>query len=129
VKVDASWDEYRARTARLSDVSRQLAFAGIALLWLFSNGAEAPKGVVHLPGRLHAPALALIVALILDLLHPIYSIIGVRHYTRKAEKDRKAEFDLPGWFPLPAELLFAAKVVAVGVAYVWLFVSVGRTWI
>jgi len=138
VKVDEGWQDYRLRTSKLSDVVRSLAFAGIALLWVFSNGAQAPVGPIHLPGGLHGPAFALLATLVLDLLGQSYSVMGVRWFTRGAEKRRNElqsaaqaefEFTYPVWFPLPAEVIFALKLVAVLVAYIWLGASLASSWL
>jgi len=138
VKIDKAWDNYQARTARLGDVVRQLAFAGIALLWVFSNGETAPRGPIHLPGDLRGPAAALIATLIFDILGQVVGVVGVRIVTGRAEDRRDAlpadqqtdfEFKYPDWFPWIGETTLALKVIALLVAYIWLGITLGTRWI
>lgn len=99
-----------ANTAKASDVVRQFAFAGIAVVWLLrSASSEQP-----IPAPL-IPALILFgVALICDLLqYVVSSVIWTFYYRRKLKQNiaETTEFQEPRHITLPAYLLFAIKIL------------------
>lgn len=56
---------YYEFSGKTSDIARHLAFAGIALVWIFKTGA-APA--TKIPQELHIPTILLALTLAFDLL-------------------------------------------------------------
>lgn len=101
-----------------SSLSRQVAFAGLAFLWIFKE--ESEQGL-QLPEELFQPAVCLILAILCDLLQYVstYIIYWLRlvHLERKEGCDRTKEHEHPGWMNFPAQLFFSTKLLLVLVAY------------
>lgn len=64
-------NNYDYSSQKASEVTRQLAFAGIALVWIFKLGGENPK----IPGELIAPTFCFALTLAFDLLHYVIATI------------------------------------------------------
>ena len=116
-------DAYYGYSGKASDVARQLAFAGIAVVWLFHIENH---GNIYLY-RLLVWALAfLILALALDLLHYATSaaIWGIFHRIKEKAygPNSSRKFDAPLPINWPGLLFFWAKLVAVVIAYVLLLI-------
>ena len=80
--------DYENDSSTLSTLNRNLAFAGIGLIWIFKNADSSPK---LLPDALYQPILLITGALFFDIFQYIWRI-GVSYFTyRKYEKllDRK----------------------------------------
>ena len=71
------------RSAKLSDIVRQAGFAGIAVVWLFS---ERTPGAERIPRDLLLPALLMVVGLGLDLLQYAYASAAWGTFSRSTEK-------------------------------------------
>lgn len=106
-------------TGKASDLVRQFAFAGIAVIWLVRTSNSAHP----IPESL-APVLALFgVALAGDVLqYAISSLIWTVYYRNKLRENLAddTEFEEPGWLPKPAYVLFWLKIVAALAAWLWL---------
>ena len=107
-----------------SSASRQLAFAGIAIIWLFKTSSGDDY---NLPSELFIPAAALITSLGSDLLQYVFGAIIWGRFHRKHEKLRSSIEDdpileAPAYFNLPIKLFFYLKIFAVLVAYFYLLV-------
>ena len=66
-------------SGKLSDNTRKLAFAGIAIVWIFKQGEN---GSYTIPDALKTAMLMFVVSLSLDLLHYIWQTFiwgGVLH--------------------------------------------------
>jgi hypothetical protein len=116
-----------AYTGRASDVVRQFAFAGIAVIWLLkttNTSAPIPRDLI--------PILALFgLALACDLLqYAVSSVIWVIYYRHKLGQHiaETTEFKEPRWITAPAYLLFIFKVVVALVAWVCLVRYLCNQW-
>ncbi len=113
--------DYYGFSAKASELSRQLSFAGIALIWVFRFENGGPLAV---PAPLLLPALLFCAALALDLLHAVLGTLiwgaFARYHERKGTSD-DGEIDSPAYFNWPTLLCFWGKVVAVALAYAFLF--------
>jgi len=115
--------DYYGFSAKAGDIARQLALAGIAIVWLFKVEAN---GSLALPKLLAWPTIAFVVSLAADLLHYLVQSITWGRFAyvqRKAhgKGDDDAIPDPPGyynWLPL---VLFYCKTTVVVVGYWWLF--------
>ncbi|AQS38584.1 hypothetical protein Sps_03457 [Shewanella psychrophila] len=107
-----------------STVTRQAAFAGIALIWIF-NGKVSET--IVLPLELLWPTLFLIACLACDLLHYILASAIWDAFHRLKEKQGVAQDALvtaPPCFNWPALILFWAKHCFVLLGYSGLFMYV-----
>lgn len=121
---------YEYHSGKASDVARQLAFAGIAVIWLFRVGAPADP---QLPAQLIAPLFFFGLALGLDLLHYVVAAIIWSVFNRYKESQRSyasedKSFDAPVWINVPALLLFWLKIITVVSAHVLLVASIAKQW-
>ena len=117
--------DYYAFSSKTSEISRQLSFAGIALVWVFKAKDAAPTDI---PLELLWPAGLFVLSLGIDLLHAAYGTFVWGVFSRFHEKRHigaEDELDAPAWFNWPSLLLFWGKVSAViagyaiTLAYIW----------
>jgi hypothetical protein len=105
-----------------STVNRQLAFAGIAFLWLF----KIDKGGYYcLPYDLFMSAVLLIMGLGCDLLHYVVGSIiwgWFFHYKewRLLDKQQDPDADAPFYLLFPTSVFFVLKLLLVIFAYLLL---------
>lgn len=113
-------DLYNESSAKASLIARQLALAGIAVVWLFS-GASATSGELRFPGLLLPAGFLLVISLGFDLLHAVYRAFafGIYSWMKRNEKPR-TDVDLPAFIHYPSQVLFVGKLLAVVAAYVLL---------
>ena len=121
MKFKECWDQYRFYTGKTSELSRQVAFAGIALIWVFKiesdSGARVPEALV-LPGALLALALAC------DILQYASGSLAWFFFNRSKERagvSLDEDVLSPPWMHWPAQFFFVAKVVIVAAAYFLIF--------
>ncbi|HEX8243120.1 MAG TPA: hypothetical protein VF541_06485 [Longimicrobium sp.] len=123
-------ESYYELSGRASDAVRQLAFAGIAVIWVFKSERN---GVVSVPGELLLPGLLIVAGLFLDLLQYVVAAFLWSRFTRREER-RGAKPDDPvaahpaiNW---PAIGCYYGKIFLVMAAYVclgtWLLGVVAR---
>jgi hypothetical protein len=121
MKLEDYRKDYYGFSAKASEISRQLSFAGIALIWIFKIEKGGPLAV---PTTLLWPALLFCAALALDLLHAVFGTLiwgaFARYQERRGAKDDD-EIDSPAYFNWPTLLCFWGKVSAVVVAYALVF--------
>jgi hypothetical protein len=104
-----------------SGLVRQLAFAGIAIVWVFKS--PAPDGSALLPRGFLWPGVFLVVTLACDLLQYIAAAASWGIFARSQELagvDDDTEIDAPRWINWPQDFFYVAKVIAVMCAYVLL---------
>lgn len=140
MKLEDVRNEYYFYTGKVSDLVRQLGFAGIGIIWLFkttaANGPTIPKDLLPAGGLI-------LLSLAADLLqYAVGAVIWDRFNARKEDElERKAEkrkaqgktYDLESEdFTAPAsvntvtEILFWVKFVAMLLAYVLLLFYITR---
>ena len=103
-----------------SSCSRQIAMAGIALLWLFKYG-DTPD-TYTLPIELFLPALFLIASLGSDLIQYVLGAVIWGGFHRYHEKRRSSEDDdpsieAPPYYSYPIYFFFGLKIIFVLSAY------------
>jgi hypothetical protein len=109
--------DYYAHSGSASDVTRQAAFAGIALVWIFNSKANE---TITLPESLLWPTLFLIACLACDLLHYISSaaIWGLFHRIKEKQGVLEdTEISASPYFNWPALGLFWSKHIFVLLGY------------
>jgi len=117
MKIKDYRDSYDSFSSKTSEISRQLSFAGIALIWVFKPKDATP---VAIPLELLWPAGLFVLALALDLLHAAYGTFLWGAFSRIHEKrgvGKEANLDAPSWFNWPMLIFFWGKVLAVIAAY------------
>lgn len=106
-------------TGKASEINRNLALAGIAVIWIFKVG-EGPRQ--SLPAELVPPTLILVCGLAFDLLQYLVTAFAWYFFTRGKERTSIAEFTAPPGINLPGTILFILKFCATFAAYVYLMV-------
>ncbi|MEW6338261.1 MAG: hypothetical protein AB1625_12795 [Acidobacteriota bacterium] len=109
---------YAERSKSTSDVSRQLGFAGLGLVWIMRTG---DGGLDAIPGVLLLPAALLILGLGLDLAQAVLSTAiwgAYQGYITRKGVPEELDFRAPRWFNWPAVICFWGKLVAISWAYV-----------
>ena len=109
---------YQEFSSKLSDNTRKLAFAGIAIVWIFKQGKN---GTFILPDLLKLAILMFVITLSFDLLQYIYQTIiwGFfhRYYEKKFGEDH--ELTAPKYFNWPAIIFFWSKAIVLVTGYVF----------
>lgn len=91
----AEWREYKAHAeatfdryaARSNDLVRQLAFAGIAVVWVFRETTAA--GAVNVAAQIRWAAILFVVTLALDLAHYLYGTFKTNSRLDLIQKDER----------------------------------------
>jgi fatty acid desaturase len=109
---------YYEHSGKASDAARQLAFAGIALIWIFKKDVNGIPNI----GSSFVPATKwFIVALAADLTQYICATIAWGAFARWREQQPQTnattEFDAPRWLNWPGNAFFVAKIFCVAAAY------------
>lgn len=110
-------ETYYGFSGSASAVTRQAAFAGIALVWIFNTRGDE---TITLPQELLWPTLFLVACLACDLLQYIYSAAIWGFYHRHLEKSglkEDEEIAAPKFFNWPGIGLFWGKHVFVLFGY------------
>ena len=117
--VDEGYERSTEASSKASEINRKLAFAGIAIIWVFKIDAGAGRQIV--PPELFLPGILLVVSLALDLLHYVLKSEIWYRITRKYEKADTLEFPVPPWINYPGDILYWFKIIATIIAYILLF--------
>lgn len=117
--LSKAWEAYEYYSGKASEITRQLAFAGIAIIWLFS--LENKNGVT-LPVSLLIPLSALIFSLSLDLLHYVVASFMWRGFYRrhriKYGNEENANVSAPNYIQVILMFFYTFKIVAVIFSYI-----------
>jgi hypothetical protein len=117
-------EAYYEASGKLSDIIRQLAFAGIAVVWLFGylpNDQRLDDNFV-LPGVLIVSCLAF------DFLQYVYrsAAWGIYGLWLEQTGNGGGEFKAPGWINWPAIVLLCLKAASLAGAYALLGYRLGQ---
>jgi hypothetical protein len=119
VKLKDALDIYYQRSTNLSDVVRQLNFAGIAVIWLFRTG-DKNAGIPY-SDLLLWPLGLFIASATFDLLQYAYASAAWGIFHRKQEKklnnDPEADFHAPGAINWLSNVFFWGKAILTVAAY------------
>lgn len=121
--LDASYEA----SEKASDLSRQLAFAGIAIIWIFRVGVQS--GGIQFSEEQLVPLSCFVAGLTLDLGQYVYKAIVWSalnwHHWRK-HKNNQADIEVSGYFNVPTHILFWGKVALIAYGYILLL---GYIWL
>jgi len=118
MKLTEYRNDFYTYSGKASDLNRQLAFAGIAVIWLFKKDSS---GELTIPRDLVFPGMFIVVSLILDMLHYCVASVTWRLFYRSKEKagvNEEIEITHSVWLERPMWFLFLAKVAFVVLAYI-----------
>lgn len=103
-----------------SSVTRQIAFAGLAIIWIFKSETSIE---VFIDKGLAMPAMFFVLCLSFDLLHYIVSslIWGICHRISESKHDENDEFKVNSALNWPGLFFFWLKHASVIVGYCLLF--------
>lgn len=117
MKLKDAREHYYFHSGKTSDIVRQLALAGIAVVWLFKYNV---LGVPKVPAQLWVPLVLIVIGLALDLLQYAVATAIWGVFQRRKERAGVAEdveFKAPGQLNWPAITFFWLKVVSIATAY------------
>jgi hypothetical protein len=122
MKLEDIRDNYQYYSQKISDIIRQLGFAGIALIWIFKN-VDGNKQFI--PSALMLPTLLIIISLGLDLFHYISGTLIWGIYNRIKElRDIKEddEFLAPNYINWITLFFFWTKIIVMVVAFIFILI-------
>jgi hypothetical protein len=99
-----------------SEINRQLALAGIAIIWVFKQDKAGRQSI---PFDLFLPGLLIIISLALDLLQHVVKSELVRHFAKKAEKSGQTVV-FPSWQGKVVDGVYWTKLICTTAAYILL---------
>jgi hypothetical protein len=119
VKIQDYREDFYTHSGKASDVSRQLAFAGIAVIWIFKTDRA---GTFAIPRELLIPSVLIVLALGLDLLQYCVATVTWRVYYRRLEnadvhEDAVLDQHSIHW-EAPIYVIFWLKLLCVFSAYI-----------
>lgn len=121
-KLSEYKNDYYFFTGKLSDINRQIAFAGVALIWIFK---ESKAGEIKIEEDLLLPAILIVIALAFDLFQYIYQSITwtifYTYYKRKGKAEDE-KIKSPEYLNYLAWFFFIIKVSLVIASY-WLILQ------
>jgi multisubunit Na+/H+ antiporter MnhB subunit len=101
-----------------SDLVRQFAFAGIAVIWIFKNDKSSP---FLIPTELFNPLLFLVITLVFDLLQYLFpSIIWTLfflYYEKKHNGNTKVKVKANKGLSAPGWICYFGKITTLIIAY------------
>ena len=121
IDVAKAQERFDTRSTQASAITRQLAFAGIAIAWVFSGGTKLLNPGIQIPSGLLTSGLIFVIALACDFLQyavatavwGIYSRIKELQVMAKRETE---PFVSPRWLNWGAIFFFVLKLLAVSSA-------------
>ena len=114
MKLEKARESYYWYTAEASRVARQLAYAGIALIWIFKSGDATD---FSLPYELVLAGFLLALSLLLDFFQYVWASAAWGALGRLREKAKRTEFLAPAWINWPTDALFWLKLMSVGIGF------------
>ena len=130
MKVDKYKDVYEKASSKLSDINRNVAFAGIGLIWIFTQ--TDTKSTI--PEELILPAIFLVISLTCDMFQYTYKVIvwatifrrreieiKKNQWTREKEFEHSPKLNIPTWF------FWGMKILLVLLAYFIILIFLIRT--
>ena len=125
MKLSEAREAYYSYSGNASTVARQLAFAGIAVVWLFNTKVAGQP--IALPHPLLQVAFLLVVTLAFDLLQYVSASLIWGAFARRHEKQIEPhrrnddpDVDAPAYLNWPAIACFWLKLASLLIAYGWL---------
>ncbi len=124
MKLSEARNAYYTHTGNASSVARQIAFAGIAVIWLFNTPAGDKP--INLPSELVFVALLLVISMSLDLLQYVSASLVWGLFSRNQEIKNKHKLKSDPYCPAnpllnwPSLICFWLKIVFLIASYIYL---------
>ena len=127
MKLEEAKAAFYEATETLSENTRKLLFAGIAIVWIFKSGDKTAAGIAFSHSLL-LPLAAFVVGLVLDMFQYLYkSMVWWLYYNYKHRRRfaDDAQVAPPRWINVLTFVFFYAKVAACAwgfyyvVMYIW----------
>jgi hypothetical protein len=133
MKLEDARKHYDYFSGKTSELTRQLAFAGIAIIWIFKTTGTGPVGQTPLlPTQFVLPLWLIVIALSLDFLHYLFGSISWGAYSWWQERKYNSSDastgieDSPGWINWPHLVVYWLKIVALLSGYGTLFFAMWK---
>lgn len=115
---------YEEASSKVSDLTRQMALAGIAIIWIFRQTDLSGQIICK---ELIPPLIFFILSLTFDILQYIYKTVAWYLFFRTREKKTKKKNPDPMTqakpiMNLPTWILFSSKVVSLIIGYIMIFI-------
>ncbi len=128
MKIQEYRDAFYLFSGKVSDITRQLAFAGIAVIWLFKKDAN---GIPKIDEALVFPGLLIVISLSCDLLQ--YSVGAaiwryVYRYKEKAGVSEDVDVEHSPLLEYPIYFFFVIKVVSLIASFALIGGFLFSTW-
>lgn len=119
MKLSKYLDDYYFYTGKASENARAVAFAGIAIIWVFKSDVESR---LQIPDDLLLPAVLLVVGIAADFLQyvvgaAVWWLFTTYHEARKKKPSDDPELGHSIWLQAPIMLFFISKLIAIVAAY------------
>lgn len=125
MKVSDLWGRYGEYTRDVTEHSRKLAFAGLALCWIFKDNSN------HFPFSVLLALLFFLAYSIADILQPLLGALTLKKFLENEERTtfldtgfEPTEVTKPRRVDRPAFVLFVVKVILLGCAFICLITHV-----
>ena len=117
LSIEEGYDTVDKASSTASELNRKLAFAGIALIWVFKTEGGGRQIV---PAELFLPGMLIAICLALDMLQYIVKSELWRIATKKAEGSKKTKFKVSSAIGITVDIFFWLKIATNVAAYVLL---------
>jgi hypothetical protein len=125
MKIADYWKDFYELSGKASDISRQLAFAAIAVIWLFKT--DTRTGQITIPPELIRAGILIVAALAADLLQYVAASLTWGFYAHYLERKHIPEVERhSNWLVLPMRVLWVVKIALVIGAYILIFLFLIR---
>ena len=122
IKLSETRKAYEDASGKLSDINRQLCFAGFAIIWLYNMS----DGEIKIPKELYFPGVLLIASLVIDVLQYVYTTVSwhlyYENHTSSDKKEEEENISEPKYINTPAWILFWLKIVGM----LWGYILIGK---
>jgi len=118
VKISEVKADYYEASSKVSDIVRQLSFAGIAVVWIFRVGDKA-GGMRYTPEMVH-PLGLFVISLGLDLFQYTYKTVALgalNYFSHKKHPDDETDIAYPSKLNWVTNILFVGKAGACILAF------------
>jgi ABC-type Fe3+-siderophore transport system permease subunit len=112
-------EEYQEASGKVSELNRNLALGGLAIIWIFKNPEKNPK---ILNENLVWALIFLVASLSFDLVHYIWRTIIIHEVYKKAIKEKKEKEEYPNYLKNSSWFFFWSKIAAMIIAYIFIFI-------
>lgn len=123
---------FEALTERIHEITRNLSFAGIALIWIFRNVRDGKDLTTDLlPDGLDTALLFIVLCLMIDYSAYFWKAINVfiiwyikeNEYERKIiTEDQAKDIKMPHYISIGSWVLFLSKAILMILAYYKIFI-------